>query len=141
MLYPKSKAPVKSKEVERAIKNDEGLTFTQKNYAKQQKNLAEKTVGGNFRDVKKNAFAETSGLRQAKKKKKKSKNHVGNFFAKLIQQWRTKIVDMDLIQTIEDNLVALYDIKGFLTHVNKPEAPDSIVSFILDFELFLEQTA
>lgn len=48
---------------------------------------------------------------------------------------------MDLIKTIKDNLVVIYDIKGLLTQLNKPEVPDSIVSFILNFELFLDQTA
>lgn len=52
---------------------------------------------------------------------------------------KEKIIDMDLIQTIEDNFVALYEIKGLLAQMNKPEAPDSFVSFILDFEPFLEK--
>lgn len=47
---------------------------------------------------------------------------------------------MDLFQTIRENLAALYDIKGLQTRLKKPKPPNSIVSFILDFEPFLEQT-
>lgn len=48
---------------------------------------------------------------------------------------------MDLIQIIEDNIDGLYEINGLLTQLNKLEAHDSIVSFILISSLFLEQLA
>lgn len=47
---------------------------------------------------------------------------------------------MYLFQAIKDNLVVLYEIKGFLAQLNKPEATDFIAIFILDLKLFLEQT-
>lgn len=46
---------------------------------------------------------------------------------------------MHLIQTIEDNHDALIEVNGLLSKLNKPEAPDSIVNFVLDFEPYLEQ--
>lgn len=64
----------------------------------------------------------------------------GDFFVELIQRLKAKIVDVDLIQTIEDNLGTLYEIIGLLAQLNKLEAPNFIVNFILDFELFLEKT-
>lgn len=62
----------------------------------------------------------------------------GDFFSKLIQQLKAKIIDMYLIQTIEDIPSTLYKINGLLAQLNKPEVPNSIVNFIIDFELFLE---
>lgn len=62
----------------------------------------------------------------------------GDFFSKLIQQLKAKIIDMYLIQTIKDIPYTLYKIKGLLAQLNKPEVPNSIVNFIIDFELFLE---
>lgn len=46
---------------------------------------------------------------------------------------------MDLIQTIKDNQIILIEIQGFLLKLNKPEAPNSIADFVLDFEPLLEQ--
>lgn len=47
---------------------------------------------------------------------------------------------MDLIQTMEDNPIAIFKVKGLLSNPNKPKTPGSIVDFVLDFEPFLEQT-
>lgn len=59
-------------------------------------------------------------------------------FLELIQQLKTKVFYMDLFQAIKENHAALYGIKGLLEQLNKPGAPESISSFILDFKLFLE---
>lgn len=58
----------------------------------------------------------------------------------MFQHLREKLVNMHLIQTIEDNHGALFEVKGFLSKLKKPEAHDSIVNFVLDFEPYLEQT-
>lgn len=62
-------------------------------------------------------------------------------FAELFQQLKSKLVDMDLIQTIENNPATIFEIKGFLSKLNIPEAPEYIVNFVLDFEPFLKQIA
>lgn len=62
-----------------------------------------------------------------------------NMFAELFQQLKSRLVDMDLIQTIEDNPATIFEIKRFLSKLNKPEAPESIVNFVLDFESVLKQ--
>lgn len=36
---------------------------------------------------------------------------------------------MDLIQTLKANPISLFEIKGFLSKLNKPKMPDSIVDF------------
>lgn len=41
-------------------------------------------------------------------------------FVELFEQLKTKIVNMDRFQTIEDNHGALYEIKGLLEQLNKP---------------------
>lgn len=52
---------------------------------------------------------------------------------------KTKIVDMDLYQTIKDNPAIIYEIKALLKQLNNPDSPNSIVVFIIEFEPFLEQ--
>lgn len=47
---------------------------------------------------------------------------------------------MDLIQTIEDKPIALFEMQGLLSKLNKQETLDSIVDFVMDFEPFLRQT-
>lgn len=63
-----------------------------------------------------------------------------DMFIELFQQLKSKVVDMDLIQTMEGNDTAIFEVNGFLSKINKPEGPDSIVDFVLDLEDFLEKT-
>lgn len=50
-------------------------------------------------------------------------------FSELFQQLKSKLIDMDLIQTLKANPISLFEIKGFLSKLNKPKMPDSIVDF------------
>lgn len=59
-------------------------------------------------------------------------------FAESFQQLKSKLIDMDLIQTLKANPISLFEIKVFLSKLNKPKMPDSIVDLIQDFEPFLE---
>lgn len=54
---------------------------------------------------------------------------------------KANIIDANLFPTIKDNPTIIYEIKTLLKQVNNLETPDYIAGFILDFELFLEQTA
>lgn len=58
-------------------------------------------------------------------------------FAELFQKLRAQIFDMDLIQAIKDNPDVLFEVKGFLSKLNKPGAPDfiSTLSYILSLSL------
>lgn len=65
----------------------------------------------------------------------------GDLFALLFQQLKTKLVNMDLIQTIKYNIVYLFKVKVLLSQLHKLEVSGSIISFILDFHPFLKQPA
>lgn len=54
---------------------------------------------------------------------------------------KIKLIDIDLIQTIEENPSALFEVKKILSKLNKPEAPNSIVDVFPDVEPLLEKTA
>lgn len=64
-----------------------------------------------------------------------------NPFVALIQKLKMKFVNVNLFQTIEGNLVVVYEIKALLKQLHNPDSPDSIVDFILEFEPFVEQIA
>lgn len=42
---------------------------------------------------------------------------------------KTKIVDMDLFQTIEDISTTIYEIKALLKQLNSSDSPNSIISY------------
>lgn len=65
----------------------------------------------------------------------------GESFDALIQQLKMKIVDVNLLHTIEDNPTSIYEIKAFLKQLNNPDTPDSIMGFLLEFEPFLKKTS
>lgn len=54
---------------------------------------------------------------------------------------QAKLIDIYLIQTIEENPSAIFEVKEFLSKLNKPEAPNSIVDVFPDVEPLLEKTA
>lgn len=64
-----------------------------------------------------------------------------DMFIELFQQLKSKVVDMDLIHTMEGNDTSIFEVNGFLSKMNKPEGLNSIIDFVLDLEDFLEQTA
>ncbi|CAI8596888.1 unnamed protein product [Vicia faba] len=64
---------------------------------------------------------------------------IGDYFAELLHKLKSKLVDMDLIQTIEENPSTLFEIHGLLLKLQKLNASDSTAIFVLDFAPFLEQ--
>lgn len=60
-------------------------------------------------------------------------------FNELFQQLEPRHVGLDLIQTIKDELISLFEIQGLVVKLNKSEVPSPIVEFVLDFEPHLEQ--
>lgn len=60
-------------------------------------------------------------------------------FDELFQQFEYRLVNTDLLQMIKDRLIALFEIQGLVLKLNKPEVPNPMANFVLDFEPFLEQ--
>lgn len=59
-------------------------------------------------------------------------------FDELFGWLKSKLVDIDVLQTIRDNLITLFEIQGLVLKPSKPEVPSLIFNVVLDLEPLLE---
>lgn len=60
------------------------------------------------------------------------------YIIELFQHLRSKLVDMNLIQTIKDDPIFLFEIQGLLLKLNNREVPNPIVDLVLYFDPLIE---
>lgn len=62
-------------------------------------------------------------------------DNLDELFGKL----KSKLFDIDFLQTIRDDLITLFEIQGFVFKLRKQEVPSPIVDVVLDLEPVIEQ--